>query len=234
MRNSIGAAGMGAGARKRRRRERRRERPRDPLEPLTTAATMLLGLIVLGFAAVIATTIFGSGSYLGFGHTAAICADTDSVSSGTDSQGLIGQARPGVDLMTNGYHLCVLHPSAAQRLWYTLEELPTTLLLVGSVLLVYLLVRNAARHGIYTDAIAGRLRGLGWFLLVGSLIQPALVQIGRLKLLHSMIANSGGELGSGVTYEPILSLLFTGLGILSFARIMRIGVTMHEDLEGTV
>jgi hypothetical protein len=28
--------------------------------------------------------------------------------------------------------------------------------------------------------------------------------------------------------------ILTGLGVLSFARIMRVGITMREDLDGTV
>lgn len=207
---------------------------RNPLEPLTSVTTVLLGLIAVGFAAVVASTVFGTGSILGFGRSAVVCADTGDLTAGSATDGLDAQLRSGVDLMANGFRLCAAHPTIGQRLWYALEMLPTTVLFVGGILLAYLLVRNAARNGIYTDAIAGRLRVLGWFLLAGSLIQGVISPMAADKLLDTMITGSSGPLSAGAPYQLTWPVLLTGVGVLSFARIMRIGATMQEDLEGTV
>lgn len=209
-------------------------RRRNPLEPLSTVTSVLLGLIVAGFALVLASTIFGTGSILGFGRSADVCADTGGLTSGSTTQSLAGQTRSGISLMTNGFRLCADNPTTGQRLWYTLQLLPGTVLTVGGILLVYLLVRNATRHGIYTGSIAGRLRILGWFLLAGSLVQSVIVPMAAGKLLDTMITGSSSELANGSAYELQWPLLLTGFGVLTFARIMRIGVTMQEDLEGTV
>src|SRR5580698_8431956 len=135
---------------------------RNPLEPLTTVTAVLLGLAGVGLLAVIPATIFGSGSILGFGHAANVCADTGEVVSGSAVQGLSQQTQPGVSLMSTGYQLCAAHPTGEQRLWYLVQHLPATALFLGALLLAFLFVRGAARDGIYTPVIATRLRVLGW------------------------------------------------------------------------
>ena len=207
---------------------------RDPLEPLTTVTGALLGIICLGFIALIPATIFGSGSMLGFGRSAYICADTGGLVNSPSTQSLLQQTQSGVSLSTTGFHLCATHPSTNQRLWYTLLELPTTVLFVGGVLMAFLLVRNAARHGIYTPATAGRLRALAWFLIGGAILQSLIQHLAASKLLATMITSASGPLTDSTPYHLQWSVLLTGAGVLSFARIMRIGATMQEDLEGTV
>lgn len=207
---------------------------RDPLEPLTTVTGTLLGLICLGFVVAVLATVFGSGSMMGFGHSASICVATGDSASGSSTQSLLQHTRTGVSLSTIGFEVCAAHPSTGQRLWYTLQELPATALFVGGVLMAFLLVRNAARHGIYTHTIAVRLRMLAWFLIAGTIVQSLVQHLAAGKLLDTMIASTFGPLTDSVPYHLQWSVLLTGAGVLSFARIMRIGVGMHEDLEGTV
>jgi Protein of unknown function (DUF2975) len=207
---------------------------RDPLEPLSTTTGVLLGLLCAGLVLAVGATIFASGSVLGWGRSASVCVTTNGQDSGSGS-GWLGYIHlpSSVSAMTNGFRLCTDHPSTAQRLWFTLQELPTTVLLVGAVLLTYLFVRSARRSGVYTPTAARRLRVLGWFLIVGPVAQTLISHFASSRLAKGMIVGSAGPLGS-VPYSVQWAVLLAGTAVLSFARILRLGSGMREELDGLV
>ncbi|WP_443068592.1 hypothetical protein [Streptomyces sp. NBC_01267] len=84
---------------------------------------------------------------------------------------------------------------------------------------------GAARH----------LRVAGWWLLLGCLA-AGVVEAGAHAALLAILAQDypftvESWLGA---WQPPYALVLTALGILTFARVMRAGVAMREDLEGTV
>jgi hypothetical protein len=195
---------------------------------------MLLGLLCAGLILAVGATIFASGSILGWGRSASVCVATDGqdTGSGTGWLGYIHLA-PGVSAITSGFRLCTDHPSTAQRLWFTVQELPATILLVGAVLLMYLFVRSARHSGVYTPTAARRLRVLGWFLLAGPEVQAVLTHFAASQLAHGMITGSAGPLGA-VPYSVQWPVLLAGIAVLSFARILRLGSGMREELDGLI
>lgn len=206
---------------------------RNPLEPLATVSGVLVTLVGLGLAVVVAATIFGTGSVLGLGRNASICVDVNGVTSLSDGRPAGYHPEAGVSPATTGYRFCADHPSVGQRTWYTVLHLPATLLFVGALLLVFLLVREAARNGIHTPATARRLHVLGWFLLAGAVLQVLVEQIASGRLLATMVTEQPRLFGDA-PYHVGWAVLLAGVGVLSFARIVRVGAVMREDLEGTV
>ncbi|MEW2275435.1 DUF2975 domain-containing protein, partial [Streptomyces griseofuscus] len=114
-------------------------------------------------------------------------------------------------------------------------SLPSSLLLLGGLYLLHRFLRGAAREGVYTARTASRLRLVGWWLLAGSLVVEFAQANARAALLAALAKNVDFSAGSvlGMWHFPYLAAL-TGLGVLTFARITRQGVSMREDLEGLV
>ncbi|MFF5025398.1 DUF2975 domain-containing protein [Streptomyces collinus] len=121
------------------------------------------------------------------------------------------------------------------RVLEALGSLPSSLLLIGGLYLLHRFLRGAAREGVYTARTASRLRLVGWWLLVGSLVVEFAEANARAALLAALAKDVDFSAGSvlGMWNFPYLAVL-TGLGVLTSARITRQGVSMREDLEGLV
>ncbi|MEY9863722.1 hypothetical protein ABH935_009375 [Catenulispora sp. GAS73] len=202
---------------------------RNPLEPLMTFNWMVLCLVLGGFVWDIFDTLFGGGSILGYGHQVAVCADTGGMGARADSTDWLFQPRAGVTVDATHVRLCTDKPSAGQRWWYTLDSLPGTVTLIGVVVITFLALTSAHRKGLYTPGFAARLRLLGWFLVVDSVLRPTVEVYASGKLWTSLAAGPIDR-----QWNVVWIYLFAGLALLSLARIMRVGNAMREDLEGVV
>jgi len=130
---------------------------------------------------------------------------------------------------------CDQHPSLSQRTLATAKTLPNTLMWLGVLFLLWRLVRTAERYGPFTLATARLLRLVGWFIIGGTVIAGFVEGAATNALLASMLKNFSGSFLdflplSGVTIIAMLA----GIVALTFARIVRVGVRMDEDLQGTV
>ena len=103
----------------------------------------------------------------------------------------------------------------------------------GALWLLLRFLRAAALKGPYDQAVPGRLTALGWYLPVAAAIVATVVALARSTLLAAMFESSASWTSLWVGAFPLWSA-FAGATALTFARILRIGVRMHEDLEGTV
>jgi hypothetical protein len=206
---------------------------RNPLEPLASVTSGLLFLFAALVAMAIVATVVGSGSVLGWGRDASVCVDTPGLYvSGTGIKASGYQMNAGVDVMTSGYRFCVASPSTAQRLWFTLQQLPATVAGVGGLVLALLFIRHAERHGLYAAGVAVRLRVLGWFLLAVTVVMPLVQQFATTRLTETMTTGTSGPVDAAYHWPWLTGLV--GVAVLSFARIMRQGAVMREDLEGVV
>ncbi|MFJ7966514.1 DUF2975 domain-containing protein [Streptomyces sp. NPDC096324] len=213
-------------------------RVRNPLEPMSSAVTMIVAL----FAAVTVLGVFGSMfmdgvSVLGIGDTTICVTDTTTTVGADDESSPMGfRAAPGVSMgLDANPRFCTDDPSAVQGLLNTATQLPSFVFTVGALLLVLRLIRGAEGDGLYTARTARRLRSVGWWLLAGSVLAAITESVGEKALIHSL--SRGGDVSalSGlVSWDAPYMAILTGLGVLSFARIMRVGVAMREDLDGTV
>jgi hypothetical protein len=143
---------------------------------------------------------------------------------------------PGVQATWNGAILGVAHPTAGQALAFTLALLPAGLLRIGTLYLVMRLARTTARDGVYTVQAARRVLILGWWLLAGALVASIAEGLTRLNLLGQLVTRTAGLdwLHWPASWGVSWPVFWFGLGLVIFARIMRVSAGMRADLEGTI
>jgi hypothetical protein len=206
-------------------------------EPLGNVVSWFL-LVTAGlFALLVVVAPFDSQiSIWGFGH-GYVCAD---VSSNTltigDTGDIVMHMKPGASSYPRELGLCVNQPTVGQRMLVTLTQAPAFALYVALLLLLWQLLRTVGSAGPFDLIVSRRLRFLAWFILAGSLVVAAAQSAARSLFASTVVTNSVPMAGN-VTRD-LISALFTPLliacGLLTLARVIRIGTQMSEDLAGTV
>jgi hypothetical protein len=208
-------------------------------EPLGRVTTFFGGLLIALMAVSAVAAIAGFGSFGGFG-AASICAAPPG-SGGTSTGGTGGYpglaAHPGVSVSIIGTpRVCALHPSISQRILYTLTDLPGLLVWGAVLLLIGLVIRQTRQTGPFTVPVAQAMRRLGWVIIAGSAAAAALQGFAADQLLNTMLV-AHDDFGDVLT-QPIHALVpvpvLAGAALLTFARIIRLGAGMDDDLKGTV
>ncbi|MEU1803880.1 hypothetical protein [Streptomyces sp. NPDC019937] len=130
---------------------------------------------------------------------------------------------------------CAQEATTGQSILANIGSLTSLVAWIGGLFLLNRLLGNAARTGIHTPQTASRLRLLGWWLLVGSVITQTVAAFAQTALLDTL--SRSAELSAGAwiqAWDPPYLAILTGSGLLAFARITRVGSKMREDLEGLV
>ena len=208
-------------------------RARDPLEPFATVVRSAIGLLV-AYLAGSAITAVASGHPRFFGVGDDICVDTR-ISESIEHPPFADELTGGVSSVSQGILFCRTAPTVGQAVLQVLTELPSLLLVMSVLVLLWRAIGNARRQGSFSVAAAARVRATGWLLLLGWVIAGAVQEVAKLALLDTMITD-----GSTRAPDPsefvfaVLSgvspfLLFAGLGVLTVARILRTGVQEHAD-----
>lgn len=208
----------------------------EPLETLTAVfGTLLIAFLAIGAV----SAVFGTGSVGGFGKAAAVCATepVSSVSSSPFSHLQAFATRPGSSLNLNTpVEACATHPALGQRLLFTLTELPATLVWGGVLLLIWWMLRAARCSGPFTLEVATVMRLLGWFIIVGAIAAAAVQGFALDQLLNTMLVQQN-DFGDAIFF-PVHALVpvpaLAGVALLTFARIIRAGAAMDEEIKGTV
>nr|WTB34679.1 DUF2975 domain-containing protein [Streptomyces sp. NBC_00830] len=203
------------------------------LEPVATAVRGIYRLFLVGLVLGAVGPLTGTklGTQWGGPY---VCAESPSDFFSTD--GFTGMFRPhaGVEVMARPSY-CTDHADSAQRLFDFLGGFPSWLLVLGILFLLNRLIQGASREGVFTARTVKHLRVAGWWLLIGCLIAEVLEAGAHAALLATLAQDYTFTADSWLgTWQPPYALVFTALGILTFSRIMRAGVAMREDLEGTV
>ncbi|MFE9249396.1 hypothetical protein [Streptomyces sp. NPDC007088] len=207
---------------------------REPklLEPLSTVVGGVLRLLI-GLPVLFAVLgLFDSEVHLNWTGGQA-CVTVSSTTTGFDDVPW-QQLRPGAAV---GWHpeYCAESPSGYQQFLTALAARPAHLLVLGGLYLLHRTLRTAEREGVHTERAAAGLRLLGWWLLAGSLLAEFVRANARAALLGTLTEDQPFTVGAWLNLWDAPYLLFlTGLGLLTFARIVRAGAVMREDLEGTV
>jgi hypothetical protein len=214
---------------------------RNPLATLATVVTWVFWLAVAATAATLLRALTGQGPLFG-AHiggpgtsptgvcvTAAPALLPHSV-SGLSQPGLAA----GVRAAWNSASVCATHPSFGQHLAFAVTVLPVDLLRLGALYLAMRLARAAARDGVYTTAFARLLLTLGWWLLAGGLVATMAEALARMDLLSRLVTWHVGWGQWPVAWSVSWPVVWIGLGLIIFARIMRISAEMRADLEGTI
>jgi hypothetical protein len=214
---------------------------RNTLGSLATAITCLFWLVVVATCFRLILALFGQGPWLG-AHIggpstlpAGVCLNAAPALLPHNSTALTQPGlAPGVHATWTAASVCASHPAFRQNLAFTLTLLPIDLLRVGALYLVQQLARTVAREGVYTDRVARLLWTLGWWLLAGGLVATTAEGFARLNLLGQLVTGPVDWGQWGVAWSVSWPVAWIGLGLIIFARVMRIGAGMRADLEGTV
>jgi hypothetical protein len=206
-------------------------------EPLG-AVTQLFGLLLLfAVAAGVVMAVVGQGSIGGFGRTTICATQAGTVYSGDNWTSQLGIAgRPGTWVTINGaLQACALHPSIGQRSLYTLMTLPGALAWGIVLFLLWRVIRAARRTGPFTVVVAIAMQRLGWVIIAAS--AAAAVQGFALdELLNTMLVaqNHFGDALAGPIHALLPVPVLAGAALLTFARIIRAGADMDDELKATV
>jgi hypothetical protein len=195
---------------------------------VTLVCSVIVGLLLLGAA----TSLIFDDVHLVI-PTDPVCV-TDTATSGSTS-GLDGSfgAHPGVEVTVDGPRYCLDGPNTGQRALYLTGTVASLAWHWGAFAFALLLIRRARRRGPFTEPTVRGLHAFGWYLSAGSaLLFLTKGVIGGL-LLRDMKDGWGFALLLDVEQLPWMAI-FTGVGLISFARLMRVATTMREDLEGVV
>ncbi len=212
---------------------------RNRLQPLATVVTWVFWLAVAVTALQVVLALTRSGALLtpvpNSQPGALVCLNAAQAllrhaGSGVSHPGL----SPAVRATWNTASLCTAHPTAGQALAFAVTLLPLGLLRLGALYLAMRLARAAARDGVYTARAARLLLILGWWLLAGGLAATVAEAFARLNLLGQLVTWNVDWGQWPVAWSVSWPVVWFGLGLIIFARIMRIGAGMRADLEGTV
>ena len=214
-------------------------KPRNRLQPLATVVTWVFWLAVAVTALQVILALTRSGALLtpvpNSQPGALACLNAaqqllQHAGSGLSHPGL----SPGVRATWTTASVCTAHPTAGQALAFAVTLLPLGLLRLGALYLAMRLARTAARDGVYTAAAARLLLILGWWLLAGGLVATLAEAFARMNLLGQLVTWHVDWGQWPAAWSVSWPVFWFGLGLVIFARVMRISAGMRADLEGTV
>lgn len=194
---------------------------------MNTRLTRTLASVTFALAVLCGLVFIGTGITHGL-DDGAVCVQTDFWRNASLEHDL--PISKGVEASSSAARLCQDSPSVGQRAADLGGELPW--LLFGSLALFLFsrLLKAVLSQGPFTEAVARRLSVLGWFIAVGTPLAGLVVGWSQSWLVGSMapIAGSGPEVSGPQV------LILAGLAAIIMGKIMREGVRMREDLEGTI
>ncbi|MFC7219283.1 DUF2975 domain-containing protein [Streptomyces polyrhachis] len=204
------------------------------LEPVATVIRGAYRLAVFVLVLQVAVSVVDTGLH-GPWSSPYVCADDPSTffDLGDFGTGELPRAfgpLPGIGVSASPTY-CTDHPDAAQRFYDLAGDASAALLLFGVLFLLNRMIQTATRDGVFTHRPAHYLRLTGWWLLLGSLAVEVVQTLTHAALLATL-ARDYEEWG--LSWNAPYTLILTALGILAFARVLRAGAAMREDLEGTV
>jgi hypothetical protein len=214
-------------------------RPRNRLQSLATVVTWVFWFAVLATALRVILALIGQHPWFVFGGPAgappAACLETAPPLLQHAGSGLIHSGlSPGVRATWNAASVCTARPTAGQAVAFTFTLLPIDLLRLGTLYLVMRLARAVARDGVYTALAARLVLVLGWWLLAGELVATFAAGFARVNLLGQLVTWHVNWLHWPASWGVSWPVAWFGLGLIIFARVMRISAGMRADLEGTV
>ena len=229
----------------------RRARPRpeaagDPFAPIEVALDVILAFLAIAFALGLVVAAVSSltghdagGRLFSFDDPTCVTADAGGIGiEGTEPDPITGEVFPPTSsrgsTVTDAYRVCLRHPSFGEQLAASADGLLSFALLIGTALLVRRVIRDARRDGLFTPRPARSTRHLGWLLVTMSVLWPLAAQVGTGVVVAAAV---DGQQWSGqlLRSSPVsCTLLLTGLGVLTFARILRLAVPLQEEAALTV
>jgi hypothetical protein len=216
-------------------------KPRNRLETLATVVTWVFWLAVAATVTTVIRTLTGQGPLFGVHiggpgpSLTGVCLNAAQALIPQNGTGLSHAGlSAGVHATWNSASVCAAHPTTGQALAAVVTVLPVDLLRLGALYLAMRLARTAARDGVYTADAARLLLILGSWLLAGGLVATTAEALARINLLSQLVIWHVDWDQWPAAWSVSWPVAWIGLGLIIFARIMRIGAGMRADLEGTV
>jgi hypothetical protein len=145
--------------------------------------------------------------------------------------------RPGTTASAYTVQLCASHPTVGQRVLVFLTFVPNVAFYLAVILLLAQLLRTIRTDGPFALIVARRLYFLGWFVLAGSLIVAVSQSVAQSAFVSTLVTgpvptvSQAFKAGFGaLLWAPLL----IACGLLTLARVIRVGAQMSDDLTGTV
>jgi Protein of unknown function (DUF2975) len=209
-----------------------RKAQRKLTQPLGNTVFMILtGLVVVLAIGLVSTALTSHASVFGLGHNP-VCADVPSNGLVTSGSTVLVHARAATYSSANLVSVCANRPTAAQRTLITLTGAPVYLLYAAILLLLWQLLRTVRRTGPFTAAIARQVRFLGWFILGGYVAVTAAQSVARGYFASTIVTDQVPIAANAIS--SIFPAVLIACGLLTLARVMRLGAQMNDDLAGTV
>jgi hypothetical protein len=206
---------------------------RSPYEPLITLVRWGAVLYVFGMVFSVLSATFGWSVHGFLDNTGeSLCVQNDYLSVGIGNAGPI--FKPGVAASSAATSLCVHDPTFGQQLLDLLTELPTALVYGGALVLLWWLLEGAQHAGPFSIAVSKRLRFIGLWLALGSIVAENVQLIAHNALIATMMTGDGAVSWSNSLPALPVTAILAGLGMIVVARILRVGAQMQDDLVGTV
>jgi hypothetical protein len=204
--------------------------------PLGGAVKFILILAAGLLAIVLIFAVFGQIQLFGLGSGPACSGARTNGIAVTAAAGPLAHLRPGVTSGGGQVLLCASHPTAGQRVLVSLTQVPEIALYLGVVLLLAQLVRGIRAAGPFAVTVARRLRFLGWFVLAGSLVVAAGQSAAQSAFVSTVVTGPVPAVSNAVQagIAALLVPLLIACGLLTLARVIRVGARMSDDLAGTV
>jgi hypothetical protein len=193
------------------------------------AGLLLAGLILVPWNHNVSVFGFGSGS---------ACANVPlNGLSESGSGSVLAHMRFGTYSSMGGQvFLCANRPTMGQRTLVTLTQAPAAVLYLAILVLLGQLLRTMRKTGPFAALVARRLRFLAWFILAGSLAVAAGEAVARSVFASTVVTDSVPIVDNAINEVINGSVLpvLIACGLLTLARMIRVGNQMSEDLAGTV
>ncbi|QDQ09153.1 DUF2975 domain-containing protein [Streptomyces spectabilis] len=194
---------------------------------MNTRLTRTVGSVSMLLAVVLGLAFLGRSTLRLF-DDGTVCAKTGFWVNAKLDGGLPVEA--GVEASSSQARLCQQDPSFAQRAAGVGDELTWGLFAAVALVMLALLMKAIVKNGPFTNSAAQHLTRLGWAVTLGAPLASLLTGWSHGWLVQSMAP----VVGSDVRMDGPLELIVPGLAALILGKIMRQGVAMREDLEGTV
>lgn len=194
---------------------------------LNTRFIKILASVTFGLAMLSGLAFIGT-AFTQMTDDGAVCVQTGFWANAALEGGL--PVVEGVDASSSAARLCQNGPTTAQRAADLGGELPWLLFAALALLFFSRLLDAVVSQGPFTDKVARRLSVLGWFVTVGTPLAGLVVGWSQSWLAAGMVSTGM----SGPTVSGPQVLILAGLAAVIMGKIMREGVRMREDLEGTI
>jgi hypothetical protein len=202
------------------------------LKPLSRVATVYGRFLVLYVIGAVATISYRSGNF------PVVCASTSYDPVGGGGSGIV--VKSGVTAESSGpVQACTGHPTAAQWFFYALIRLPNLILWALALMLIWQLIRQAARSGPFTRQSATIMWRLGLLIVAGTVVAAAVSALGTGLLASTLLAPPrNGVAVANLLFDPLRALVpwpaLGGAALLSFARMTGAAAELDEEVKATV